>query len=71
MNKTAIDLSNYNTSTEVYIRLRVVTGIHWQSDVAVDSLSILGGPITPNGVFLPIVTEFWKSYSNLQYSRLF
>lgn len=55
--ETAIDLSNYNTSTEVYIRLRVVTGIHWQSDVAVDMLSILGGPITPNGVFLPIVAD--------------
>ncbi len=51
-----VDLSNYNTS-ETLIRLRVITGIHWQSDVAVDMLSIIGGPITPNGVFLPQIAD--------------
>ncbi len=49
-----IDLSSFN-STEVRIRLRVITGSGtngWQSDVAVDKLSVLGGPVTPNGNFL-------------------
>jgi len=55
--EAAIDLSNYNAFTEVYVRLRVVTGIHWQSDVAVDMLSFLGGPISPNGVVFPTVAD--------------
>ena len=50
-----VDLSSYNSS-EMLVRLRVITGLHWQSDVALDMLSI-GGPITPNGVFLPIVAD--------------
>ena len=50
-NEVAIDLSPYNTS-EVLIRLRVVTGNDYSSDVAVDKLSILGGPVTPDGTFL-------------------
>ncbi|MDC0204271.1 gliding motility-associated C-terminal domain-containing protein [Flavobacteriales bacterium] len=50
-NEVGIDLSPYNTS-EVLIRLRVVTGNDYSSDVAVDKLSILGGPITSDGSFL-------------------
>ncbi|HIK63022.1 MAG TPA: hypothetical protein EYG01_03345, partial [Flavobacteriales bacterium] len=49
-NEAAIDLSAYNTP-EVLLRLRVITG-DWQSDVAVDKLAILGGPVTPDGAFL-------------------
>ena len=54
--EAAVDLSNYNSS-EVLVRLRVITGNSWQSDVAVDMLSFLGGPVTPGGVFLPIVAD--------------
>ena len=50
-NEVAIDLSPYNTS-EVLIRLRVVTGNTSTSDIAVDKLSILGGPVTADGAFL-------------------
>ena len=49
--EATIDLSNYN-SADVLIRLRIITGDSWQSDVAIDMLSILGGPITANGMFL-------------------
>ena len=63
-NEASIDLSNYN-STEVLIRLRVKTG-DWQSDVAVDQLSILGGPVTPNGDFLTNVAS--NGIHNLIYS---
>ena len=63
-NEAAIDLSNYN-DTEVLIRLRVKTG-DWQSDVAVDKLSILGGPVTPNGDFLTTVAS--NGTHNLIYS---
>ena len=49
-NEVSIDLTPY-ISSEVWIRLRVVTG-DWQSDVAVDKLSVLGGPITSDGNFL-------------------
>lgn len=49
-NEAVIDLTNYN-SPEVLVRMRVKTG-DWQSDVAVDQLSILSGPVTPDGDFL-------------------
>lgn len=59
--EAAIDLSMFNT-TEVRIRLRVITGDGsngpgWQSDVAVDKLSILGGPITLDGQFLSNIAD--------------
>ena len=63
-NEASIDLSSYNT-TEVLIRLRVKTG-DWQSDIAVDQLSILGGPVTPNGDFLTTVAS--NGTHNLIYS---
>ena len=63
-NEASIDLSNYN-SNEVLIRLRVKTG-DWQSDVAVDQLSILGGPVTSNGDFLTNVAS--NGIHNLIYS---
>ena len=50
-NEASIDLSSFNTS-DVLIRFRVVTGNDYSSDVAVDKLSILGGPITVEGDFL-------------------
>ena len=49
--EASIDLSSY-ISTDLLIRLRVITGDSYQSDVAVDKLSILGGPVTPDGDFL-------------------
>ena len=54
-NEVSIDLTPY-ISSEVWIRLRVVTG-DWQSDVAVDKLSVLGGPITSDGSFLTDVAS--------------
>jgi hypothetical protein len=66
----AIDLSMFNFS-EVKVRLRVITGDGsngqgWQSDVAVDKLSILGGPITVEGDFLSNVAD--SGIHNLVYS---
>ena len=49
--EASVDLSSYN-STELLIRLRVITGDLWQSDVALDNLSVLGGPITVDGNFI-------------------
>ena len=63
-NEIAIDLSNY-VSPEVLIRLRVKTG-DWQSDVAVDQLSILAGPVTSDGNFLTNVSS--PGIHNLIYS---
>ena len=54
-NEVSIDLTPY-ISSEVWIRLRVVTG-DWQSDVAVDKLSLLGGPVTSDGNFLTDVAS--------------
>jgi len=62
--EVAINLSAFNT-TEVKIRLRVITG-NWQSDVAIDKLSILGGPVTTDGVFLTDVSN--DGVHNLMYS---
>lgn len=66
--EAAIDLTPFN-ATEVRIRLRVITGIGsngWQSDVAVDKLSILGGPVTPDGNFLTNIAS--SGTHNLIYS---
>ncbi|MEE2953882.1 MAG: gliding motility-associated C-terminal domain-containing protein [Bacteroidota bacterium] len=68
--EAAVDLSMFNSS-EVRIRLRVITGDGingpgWQSDVAVDKLSILGGPITVEGQFLSDVAN--SGVHNLTYS---
>ena len=60
----AINLSAFN-STEVKLRLRVITG-NWLSDIAVDKLSILGGPVTTDGFFLTDVAE--DVVHNLMYS---
>ena len=64
-NEISVDLSSFNTS-EVLIRLRVVTGDNYRSDVAVDQLSILGGPISPSGIFLTEVAS--AGIHNLVYS---
>ena len=50
-NEAVIDLSSFNVP-ELLIRLRVVTGGDYDSDVAVDDLYLLGGPVSPNGDFL-------------------
>ena len=60
----SISLSAFNT-TEVKLRLRVITG-NWQSDIAVDKLSILGGPVTADGFFLTDVAA--DGLHNLVYS---
>jgi hypothetical protein len=60
----SISLSNFNSS-EVKLRLRVITG-NWQSDIAVDKLSILGGPVTADGFFLTDVAN--DGLHNLMYS---
>ena len=62
--EATVDLSAFN-ATEVKLRLRVITGT-WQSDVAVDKLSILGGPVTVDGVFLSDVANY--GLHNLIYS---
>jgi hypothetical protein len=62
--EAVIDLSAFNT-TEVKVRFRVITG-NWQSDVAVDRLSILGGPVTVDGFFLTDVAN--DGLHNLIYS---
>jgi hypothetical protein len=59
-----INLSAFN-ATEVKFRLRVITGT-WQSDVAVDKLSILGGPVTTDGFLLTDVAA--DGLHNLIYS---
>ena len=60
----SIYLSAFN-ATEVKLRLRVITG-NWQSDIAVDKLSILGGPVTADGFFLTDVAT--DGLHNLMYS---
>ena len=60
----AINLSAFS-ATEVKLRLRVITG-NWQSDIAVDKLSILGGPVTTDGFFLTDVSN--DGVHNLIYS---
>ena len=63
-NEAIIDLSQYN-GTEVFIRLRVITG-DYQSDVAVDKLEILAGPVTTDGNVLTSVAS--NGTHNLIYS---
>ena len=63
-NEAIIDLSQYN-DTEVLIRLRVITG-DWQSDVAVDKLAILSGPVSADGNFFTSVASY--GVHNLIYS---
>ena len=63
-NEAIIDLSQYN-DTEVLIRLRVITG-DYQSDVAVDKLAILAGPVTTDGNVLTSVAS--NGTHNLIYS---
>ncbi|MEC9209721.1 MAG: gliding motility-associated C-terminal domain-containing protein [Bacteroidota bacterium] len=63
--EAAVDLSVFNSS-ELKIRIRVVTGDTHRSDVAIDKLSILGGPVTPDGDFLTDVAT--SGTHNLMYS---
>ncbi len=51
-----VDLSGFN-SAELKIRIRVNTGNTAKSDVAIDKLSILGGPVTADGDFLTNVAS--------------
>ena len=64
-NEAIVDLSQYNNS-EVLIRLRVVTGSGWQSDVAVDKLAVLPGPVSVEGNVLTSVAS--DGVHNLIYS---
>ena len=64
-NQESINLTNF-ISSELRIRIRVKTGNDWQSDVAIDRLSILSGPITPSGIFLSDVSNY--GIYNLIYS---
>ena len=50
----SIDLSNF-ISPETKIRFRVITGNDYSSDVAIDRISLLGGPITSDGSILTSV----------------
>ncbi len=59
-----VDLSSFNTA-QVKLRLRVKTG-NFRSDVAVDQLAILGGPVTVDGNFLTDVAS--AGMHNLMYS---
>ncbi len=47
----SIDLTNF-ISSDLKVRFRVLTGHTWSSDVAIDKISILGGPITSDGLIL-------------------
>ena len=53
-NSQSIDLTNF-ISSELKVRFRVLTGHTWSSDVAIDKISILGGPISSNGSILTSV----------------
>ena len=53
-NSQSIDLTNF-ISSELKVRFRVLTGHTWSSDIAIDKISILGGPITSNGSILTSV----------------
>ena len=64
-NEAVIDLTNYN-SPEVLVRLRVVTGNSFKSDIAVDKLEILAGPVTTDGQILTSVAS--NGTHNLIYS---
>ena len=50
----SIDLTNF-ISSELKLRFRVLTGHTWSSDIAIDKVSILGGPITFDGTILSSV----------------
>ena len=63
--EASIDLSTFN-STELKIRIRVTTGNTAKSDVAIDKLSILGGPLTAEGNFLTNVAN--DGIHNITYS---
>jgi hypothetical protein len=63
--EASIDLSLLN-STELKIRIRVITGNTSKSDVAIDKISILGGPVTAEGNFLTNVAN--DGIHNLIYS---
>tara|TARA_B100001250_G_scaffold115257_1_gene97646 strand:- start:4321 stop:8340 length:4020 start_codon:yes stop_codon:yes gene_type:complete len=63
--EASIDLSIFN-SPELKIRIRVTTGNTAKSDVAIDKLSILGGPLTAEGDFLTNVAH--DGIHNLIYS---
>lgn len=54
--EASINLSAFN-SPELKIRIRVTTGNTAKSDVAIDKLSILGGPLTAEGNFLTNVAN--------------
>ena len=50
----SLNLSSFSSS-ELRIRFRVLTGNHWTSDIAIDKVSILGGPINNEGIIFPSV----------------
>ena len=47
-NESYVDLSSYNSS-EVLIRFRVITGDDYSSDIALDNVFLLAGPISVDG----------------------
>ncbi|MDC3105055.1 PKD domain-containing protein, partial [bacterium] len=61
----SIDLTNF-ISSELKLRFRVLTGHTWSSDIAIDKVSILGGPITFDGTILSSVIS--SGNHDFQYS---
>ena len=49
--EASVDLSVFNSS-DLRVRIRVITGNTNKSDVAIDKLSILGGPVTSDGFII-------------------
>ena len=50
----SIDLTNF-ISSELKVRFRVLTGHTWSSDIAIDKVSFLAGPISSDGSILSTV----------------
>ena len=50
----SIDLTNF-VSSELKVRFRVLTGHTWSSDIAIDRVSFLAGPISSDGSILSTV----------------
>ena len=48
-NSQSIDLTNF-ISSELKVRFRVLTGHNFRSDIAIDKVSFLAGPITNDGL---------------------
>ena len=54
----SIDLTNF-ISSDLKVRFRVLTGHNFRSDIAIDKVSFLSGPITSDGLILRRCYCFW------------